>query len=69
VVLFFGGWVIQFIGHGFEKSKPAFMDGVLQILIAPVFILFELGALCGVNLQGNSRADSTTTSKDDQQDH
>jgi uncharacterized membrane protein YGL010W len=51
IILFVGGWAIQFMGHGFEKNKPAFLDGALQILIAPVFILFEVAKMSGFDLQ------------------
>lgn len=50
LVLFVGGWIVQFIGHGFEKKKPAFFSALIQTLIAPIFILIEICALCGVTL-------------------
>jgi uncharacterized membrane protein YGL010W len=50
LVLFVGGWAIQFIGHSIEKSKPAFTDSLIQLLIAPVFILFEVAKSFGQNL-------------------
>ncbi len=40
--LFVGGWIIQFIGHLFEGKKPAFLDNVSQIFIAPLFLLAEI---------------------------
>ena len=48
-VAFVLGWVIQLVGHAFEGRKPALMDNLLQIFIAPVFLmaeaLFALGLL------------------------
>lgn len=49
-VLFFGGWVFQLVGHTvFEKRRPALADNLLQIFIAPLFLvmegLFALGML------------------------
>ena len=45
--LFVVGWVIQFIGHWYEGRKPAFVDDVIGLLVAPMFIvaeaLFDLG--------------------------
>ncbi len=41
LVTFFGGWVIQLIGHIFESRKPAFLDNILQIFAAPIFVLAE----------------------------
>ena len=35
------GWIIQFIGHHFEKAKPAFVDDLNQLLIGPFFIMAE----------------------------
>lgn len=40
--LFLGGWIIQFIGHGVEGKKPAFLDNARQILSAPLFIAHEI---------------------------
>lgn len=45
--LFFVGWVIQFIGHFYEKKKPAFMDDVIGLAIGPLFVLAELVFLMG----------------------
>jgi len=40
--VFFVGWVFQFIGHYYEKAKPAFVDDLNQLLIGPLFIMAEL---------------------------
>ncbi|HVV94253.1 MAG TPA: Mpo1-like protein [Hyphomicrobiales bacterium] len=40
-VLFVGGWILQLAGHGFEGRRPAFADNLLQILVAPLFLVFE----------------------------
>jgi uncharacterized membrane protein YGL010W len=42
LVLFVGGWLLQFLGHAFEKTKPAFFASLMQLLIAPLFLLVEL---------------------------
>ncbi|OKY25426.1 DUF962 domain-containing protein [Thalassotalea sp. PP2-459] len=41
------GWIFQFIGHGYEKAKPAFVDDLNQLLIGPLFLLAELCFACG----------------------
>lgn len=41
LILFIGGWALQFVGHFFEKQKPAFMISATQLLIGPLFILTE----------------------------
>ena len=41
-VLFAGGWVVQLIGHVFEGRKPALVDNLFQIFVAPIFLCAEL---------------------------
>ena len=41
------GWVFQFIGHGYEKAKPAFLDDINQLLIGPFFLMAELFFILG----------------------
>jgi uncharacterized membrane protein YGL010W len=45
------GWVLQFIGHGFEGRKPAFFDDVMSLLIGPLFITAELAFQLGLRLE------------------
>jgi uncharacterized membrane protein YGL010W len=40
--LFVGGWIIQLVGHAFEGRKPALVDNLFQIFIAPIFLCAEL---------------------------
>ena len=46
-ILFVGGWVFQLVGHVFEGRKPALVDNLFQIFMAPSFLvaeaLFHLG--------------------------
>jgi uncharacterized membrane protein YGL010W len=41
------GWLIQFVGHWYEGKKPAFVDDIVGLVVAPMFItaeaLFALG--------------------------
>ena len=39
---FIVGWVIQTVGHVFEKRRPAFTDNLMQLLIGPLFLMFEV---------------------------
>jgi uncharacterized membrane protein YGL010W len=39
---FVGGWIIQFGGHIFEGRKPALFDNLLQIFMAPAFLIAEI---------------------------
>ncbi|MBB1318701.1 DUF962 domain-containing protein [Shewanella sp. SR43-4] len=48
ISIFVIGWVMQFIGHHYEKAKPAFMDDLNQILIGPFFLMAELYFMMGL---------------------
>jgi uncharacterized membrane protein YGL010W len=41
-VLFVGGWILQLVGHVFEGRRPALVDNVLQIFVAPIFLMAEI---------------------------
>lgn len=41
------GWIIQFIGHFYEKKKPAFMDDLIGLAVGPLFVLAEFVFLLG----------------------
>jgi len=47
LAVFFIGWAFQFIGHHYEKAKPAFIDDLGQFLIAPLFLMAEIYFLLG----------------------
>ena len=38
---FAGGWVLQLAGHVFEGRRPALVDNLFQIFIAPIFLVAE----------------------------
>ena len=39
--LFIGGWILQLVGHYFEGKKPALVDNLFQVFIAPIFLVAE----------------------------
>jgi uncharacterized membrane protein YGL010W len=41
-VTFVGGWALQLIGHAYEGRRPALVDNLFQIVIAPIFLMAEL---------------------------
>jgi uncharacterized membrane protein YGL010W len=41
------GWVIQFVGHYYEGRKPAFVDDLVGLFVAPMFVLLEMLAPAG----------------------
>ena len=43
------GWVVQFIGHGvWEKRRPALMDNLTQVFVAPIFLVAETAFAMGL---------------------
>lgn len=47
-ILFVGGWIVQLVGHAFEGRKPALVDNLLQIFIAPIFLVAAVGFALGL---------------------
>jgi uncharacterized membrane protein YGL010W len=47
--LFVVGWAIQFIGHGYEGRKPAFVDDLIGLLIGPLFLVTETAFAVGLS--------------------
>lgn len=45
--IFTVGWVFQFVGHFYEKKKPAFMDDVIGLAVGPLFVLAEMVFMLG----------------------
>ncbi|MBB1362703.1 DUF962 domain-containing protein [Shewanella sp. SR44-4] len=62
ISIFVIGWVIQFIGHKYEKAKPAFMDDLNQLLIGPFFLMAELYFILG--LEKDLAAEITPIARD-----
>jgi uncharacterized membrane protein YGL010W len=44
---FVGGWILQLIGHWFEGKRPALVDNIWQIFVAPLFLMVEALAALG----------------------
>lgn len=42
LLLFAGGWALQLWGHAFEGRKPALVDNLFQIFVAPIFLAAEV---------------------------
>ena len=41
LVLFVGGWILQFLGHHYEGKRPALLDNIFQAFIGPMFLVAE----------------------------
>jgi uncharacterized membrane protein YGL010W len=44
---FIGGWALQLLGHHFEGRRPALVDNLWQIFMAPPFLMVEAFAWLG----------------------
>ena len=57
------GWLIQFVGHYYEGRKPAFVDDLVGLFVAPMFVLLEalapLGLFRGLMAEVERRAGPT----------
>jgi uncharacterized membrane protein YGL010W len=42
LVLFVVGWALQLWGHVYEGRKPALVDNLFQIFVAPIFLAAEV---------------------------
>ncbi len=42
IIVFIVGWILQFIGHIYEKAKPAFLDDLMGLVIGPFFLMAEI---------------------------
>lgn len=51
IVLFVIGWALILTGHKIEKSKPAIMNSLWNLFIAPLFLVNELLEYCGLDQQ------------------
>jgi uncharacterized membrane protein YGL010W len=47
VVLFVGGWILQFLGHHYEGRRPALLDNIFQAFIGPMFLVAETMVVLG----------------------
>ncbi|WOH37935.1 Mpo1-like protein [Thalassotalea fonticola] len=62
IAIFVIGWIIQFIGHYYEKAKPAFVDDLSQFLIGPFFLMAEV--YFGLGWEKNLLAEITPLARD-----
>jgi uncharacterized membrane protein YGL010W len=40
--MFLGGWVLQFVGHVFEGTAPAFFKNPIYLLVGPIWWVKKL---------------------------
>ncbi|HUR26383.1 MAG TPA: Mpo1-like protein [Candidatus Thermoplasmatota archaeon] len=52
MAVFVGSWIAQLVGHAaFEHRKPALADNVLQVFVAPIFVVAEWAFAIGLRRQ------------------
>ena len=60
VTLFVAGWALQLWGHVYEGRKPALVDNLFQVFVAPIFlaaeVFFALGYKSGLHQVVQRRA-------------
>jgi uncharacterized membrane protein YGL010W len=61
---FVGGWALQLAGHAFEGRKPALMDNLFQVLIAPIFLMAELFFALGFKRDVQMRVETRLAGND-----
>lgn len=59
VGLFVGGWILQLLGHGvWEKRKPALVDNLFQVFVAPLFLATEFFFAIGLRRKTHERVEA-----------
>ena len=57
--LFIGGWALQLAGHVFEGRRPALVDNLFQIFVAPLFLAAEVFFVLGYKPELRRRVSSS----------
>ena len=48
ILCFIVGWCLQLLGHRLEGNRPALLDNLRQIFIAPIYLIAELAFTLGL---------------------
>jgi uncharacterized membrane protein YGL010W len=48
LLMFVGGWALQFIGHAIEGNRPAFFRNPMYLLVGPWWLLRRAAAAVGL---------------------
>lgn len=69
LILFVGGWALLLMGHGmFEKNRPALMNSLCQIFVAPLFLTAEILNMTGIGKQFDANGSPEQTHHHDSDD-
>jgi len=59
LVVFAGGWVFQLVGHAvWEHKRPALVDNLFQVFVAPIFLMAEVAFGLGFKKELKATLDS-----------
>jgi uncharacterized membrane protein YGL010W len=58
-VLFVGSWILQLVGHMFEGRKPALVENLFQVFVAPIFLAAEVFFALGYKPELRKRVSSS----------
>lgn len=58
MVAFVAGWALQLYGHHLEGNRPALLDNVLQVFVAPIYLVTELGFALGLRAELRSQVEN-----------
>jgi uncharacterized membrane protein YGL010W len=47
-IVFVAGWALQLLGHRMEGNRPALLTNLAQVLVAPLYLMAELGFALGL---------------------
>jgi uncharacterized membrane protein YGL010W len=62
--LFVVGWAVQLVGHRFEGNRPAFLDNLAHLVIAPAYLTAELLFALGLEDELRARIERRVTARD-----
>ena len=48
LLLFIGGWILQFIGHAIEGNQPAFFKNPVYLIIGPLWLIRRALGVIGI---------------------
>jgi uncharacterized membrane protein YGL010W len=48
LILFVGGWILQFVGHAIEGNQPAFFQNPVYLLVGPLWLLRRAASSIGL---------------------
>jgi uncharacterized membrane protein YGL010W len=54
LVLFVGGWVLQFVGHAIEGNRPAFFQNPIHFFTGPWWLLLRAARVFGIRSSSQS---------------